>query len=392
MQNIDFNNTQIAFEYRSDRALKKAHFLFSLLTYPWLVNLGSPVILALRKVRLAPLWLLKPMMFSHFCGGVNLEETAAVAEKLNKYNVKSIPDFSVEGKTTNSGIDAVVEEILLSIVAAFKNKNFAFSVFKPTGLAPADLLEKMSNNQSLTTEEEEMAKQFHHRFERICKTASDYQVRLLIDAEEFCFQNLIDAKTEEMMKLYNKDKVLVYNTVQMYRHDREVYVNELIERAKSVGFFVGLKVVRGAYLEKENLRAKQGGYPTPIYGSKEETDAAYDRVAKVIVNNIDRCELFLGTHNLKSVEELMMLMEQKGIAKNDPRIVISQLFGMSDHLSFNLAKANYNVVKYLPYGPIHEIIPYLIRRAQENTSVAGQTGRELALIKQELNRRNKTKS
>lgn len=388
MTTIDFNNTQIAFEYRSTRDLRKAKLLFSSLRYGKMVNFGSKLVLTLNKFKLAPLWLLKPFMFSHFCGGTMLEDAQNAAKRLADFGVKSIPDYSVEGKTDEQGIESVVEEIIRTMALASTDRNFAFSVFKPTALAPSYVLKKMSKKAPLTEEEIRISSLFHRRFERLCKMASHYKVRLLVDAEEYCFQDIIDQKTESMMKLYNKEKAIIFNTVQMYRHDREEYLQNLLKRSKEDSFHVGLKVVRGAYLEKENLLALQEHYPTPMQPNKEATDNSFNRAVEIIIDDIDRCELFLGTHNRESIEKLIKLMEQKQIATNDSRIVFSQLFGMSDNLSFNLAKANYNVAKYLPYGPLRETIPYLIRRAHENTSVAGQTSRELSMIIEELERRN----
>jgi proline dehydrogenase len=239
----------------------------------------------------------------------------------------------------------------------------------------------------LTSEEQNIAVLFHQRFERLCEMAAYYKVKLLIDAEEYCFQDLIDEKCESMMRKYNTSEVIIYNTLQMYRHDRENYLERLIKRAKNENFKIGLKVVRGAYLEKENERALKNNYPTPIHASKAETDKSYDNAVQSIVENIDVCELFLGTHNRKSIELLIALMGKNGISSSDKRIFIGQLYGMSDNLTFNLASNQYNVAKYLPYGPVKETIPYLIRRAQENTAVAGETSRELLLIKKEIARR-----
>lgn len=391
MTNIDFNNTQIAFEYRTIKELKKAKLLFTTLRFGKIVSFGSSIILNLNKLRLAPLWLLKPFMFSQFCGGTTLEEAKDVAKHLSKFGMKSIPDYSVEGKTDEQGIDLVIEEIIRTMALVSSDSNFAYSVFKPTALAPSNILEKMSKDQSLTEEETRIASLFHRRFERLCEMAAHYNIRLLIDAEEYCFQDIIDHKTELMMKKYNTDKVIIFNTIQMYRHDRLEYLQELLTKAKNEQFKVGLKVVRGAYLEKENKLAITHNYPTPIYSNKKATDDAYDKAIEIIIEHIEISELYMGTHNRESIEKLLQLMEQKNIPTTDYRVVIGQLYGMSDNLSFNLTKANYNVAKYLPYGPLRETIPYLIRRAQENTSVAGQTGRELSMINQELERRNSEK-
>lgn len=388
MKHIDFDNTQIAFEYRTIKELKRAKFLFSSLRFSKIVAVGSSLILILNKIRIAPLWILEPFMFSQFCGGTTIEEAKKTAIHLSKYGVKSIPDFSVEGKTDEHGIDIVVEEIIRTMALVSSDSNFAYSVFKPTALAPSNILEKMSKKQSLTEDETRIASLFHRRFERLCEMADHYNIRLLIDAEEYCFQDIIDQKTELMMKKFNIGKTVIFNTIQMYRQDRIGYLQNLITKARNEQFNLGFKVVRGAYLEKENKLAIKNNYPSPIYPNKNGTDDAYNKAIEIIIDNIDICELYMGTHNRESVEHLIELMNKKNIHSNDPRIVIGQLYGMSDNLSFNLTKNNYNVAKYVPYGPLRETIPYLIRRAQENTSVAGQTGRELIMINQEIERRN----
>lgn len=388
MHKVDFSNTQKAFEYRTDWELRKAKLLFSSLKSPVLINSGARILFALKKVYLSPNWLIKSLIYNHFCGGVRLEEAQKVANTLGKYHVFSIPDYSVEGKTTDAGIESMIKETTRTMAFAASDSNFAFSVFKPSALAPSSILEKMSNGSALNSEEKKLADLFHHRFEHLCEQAVHYNVKLLIDAEEYCCQEIIDKKTEEMMYKYNKSKVIIFNTLQMYRHDREKYLEALIERAKLGKFKVGLKLVRGAYLEKENEKALQKGYPTPIYATKEETDRSFNKATKTMIENLEICELFLGTHNQESIELLIELMQQKGIVPNDLRIFFGQLYGMSDNLTFNLAANNYNAAKYLPYGPVKETIPYLIRRATENLSLGGQTGRELTLIRQEQVRRN----
>jgi len=388
MNKVDFSNTQKAFEYRTDRELRRAKLLFSSFKSPAIISFGARILFALKKIGLSPNWLIKSLIYNHFCGGVTLDDTQTVTNMLSKYHVFSIPDYSVEGKTTDEGIESIIEETARTMAFAASDPNFAFSVFKPSALAPATVLEKMNNNSKLTPEEKKLANLFHRRFEHLCERAVHYDIKLLIDAEEYCYQELIDKKTEEMMLKYNKKKVIIFNTLQMYRHDREKHLQGLIERAKVGGFKVGLKVVRGAYLEKENKKALRNSYPTPIHGSKEETDRSFNDAVKIVIDNLETCELFLGTHNQKSIEMLIELMDQRGIVPNDSRIFFCQLYGMSDNLTFNLASNNYNAAKYLPYGPVKETIPYLIRRAYENLSLAGQTGRELTLIRQELKRRN----
>jgi proline dehydrogenase len=276
---------------------------------------------------------------------------------------------------------------LKTIVFAQERKAIPFAVFKPTGLGRIDLYEKVGAGKPLSEGEQKEWYRVMERFDTVCKAAFDRDVALLIDAEESWMQDAADNLIEQMMLQYNQKKAIIYNTLQLYRHDRLDYLKSLHERAKKHGFHIGMKLVRGAYMEKEHARAKEQGYPTPICASKEATDALYDETVRYMMTHIDQMAIFAGTHNELSSYKLMQQMAECGIANQDPRVCFGQLFGMSDHISFNLANAGYNVAKYLPFGPVRDVMPYLIRRAEENTSVAGQTNRELDLLKRERSRR-----
>jgi proline dehydrogenase len=296
-------------------------------------------------------------------------------------------DYSVEGKEEEAQFDAALEMTLKTIEFAKERQAIPFAVFKPTGLGRLDLYEKVGAKQTLLDDEIIEWNNVKARFELVCKTAHDKDVALLIDAEESWMQDSADELVTQMMQKYNKEKVIVFNTLQMYRWDRLDYLKKLHEKAKKEGFYIGMKLVRGAYLEKENERAQENNYPSPICSSKEATDENYDAAVRYMIDNIDEMSIFAGTHNELSTYFLMDLMNKKGIKTNDPRIWFGQLYGMSDNISYNLATNGYNVAKYLPFGPVKDVMPYLIRRAEENTSVAGQTSRELAMIKAERNRR-----
>ena len=383
---LDFNNTEIAFQSKSDRELKHAHRLFNLLGKPKLQTIGIALTELALKLHLPINGIVKKVIFSHFCGGESITECDQRITELAKFNIGTILDYSIEGKETTEQLDGVCEEIIATINKAKSNKNIPFSVFKPTGVCQLEILEKANDpNNTLTEEDKQELAKAHGRIDKICRTAFEAKVPLFIDAEDYCMQDTIDRIAEAMMARYNKDETIVFNTLQMYRHDRIDYLKESHRRATLGGYKMGLKLVRGAYMEKERERAVEGNYPDPIQPTKEATDRDYDAGVKYCVeNNIALCA---GTHNEKSSLKLTELLLEHNFAKDDKRFYFAQLLGMSDHISFNLSNAGYNVVKYVPYGPVTEVMPYLIRRAEENTSVAGQTGRELSLIEKELERR-----
>jgi proline dehydrogenase len=384
MKNL-FNNTQIAFALKSDTELDRAYFLFKLIDNQPLVRIGTAVTNFALKASLPVEGLIRATVFDHFCGGVNEDDCIPVVDKMFAKGVSSVLDYSVEGKEEEEQFDTVLEKTLKLIDFAKEKKAIPFAVFKPSGFGRIDLYEEVSLGKKLTPAEEEEWNKVVARFEKVCKASYDSDVALLIDAEESWMQDAVDNLVEKMMQKYNKLKPIVFNTLQMYRWDRLDYLKKLHEKAKAEGFHIGMKLVRGAYMEKENERAIEKGYPTPICASKEATDENYDAAVKYMVDN--NMSVFEGTHNEASTDFLMNLMEEKGIKATDNKIWFGQLYGMSDNISFNLAANGYNVAKYLPFGPVKDVMPYLIRRAEENTSVAGQTSRELSMIKAERNRR-----
>ncbi len=382
-----FNNTQNAFALKSDTELDRAYFLFKLIDSEPLVRIGTAVTNFAIKAHLPVEGLIRATVFDHFCGGVNENDCLPVVDKMFTKGVSSVLDYSVEGKEEEAQFDAALEMTLKTIHFAEEREAIPFAVFKPTGFGRFHLYEKLGEKQALTAEEQNEWNRVVERFDIVCKAAHDKNVALLIDAEESWMQDAADDLVADMMRKYNKEKAIVFNTLQMYRHDRLDYLKKLHEQAKAEGFYIGMKIVRGAYMEKEHKRAEEKGYPTPICASKEATDINYDTAILYMIEHLDGMSIFAGTHNEDSSYKLMQLMEQKGIARNDTRIWFGQLYGMSDNISFNLAAEGYHVAKYLPFGPVRDVMPYLIRRAEENTSVAGQTSRELTLIKTERDRR-----
>lgn len=385
-----FNNTEIAFKSKTNSELNNSYLLFNIIKRPWIVKSGSSLALFAIKYRLPIKGIIKATIFKQFCGGENIEDCSKTIKHLHEYGVGAILDYSVEGKESEMDFENTKKETIQTIFKASKNKeSIPFSVFKVTGLSPFDLLEKLSLEVELDAKCAAKKIKLWNRVDEICKTAFDNNVPIFIDAEESWIQPAIDNLANAMMAKYNKQKTIVYNTFQLYRHDRLNYLKTSLELANNHGYFLGAKLVRGAYMEKERERATKLGYLSPINESKEATDKLFNLALQFCVEHIDKISFCAGTHNEESSLFLAELMEKKGIAKNDKRIFFSQLFGMSDHISFNLANEGYNIAKYLPYGPVSEVLPYLIRRAQENTSVKGQTGRELSLIIKEKERRKK---
>lgn len=384
---INFENTEIAFAYRSNSELKKAYWLFNMIASPRLVKIGKHFIKFSNKLHIPINWAIRPTIYKQFCGGITLDECLPLANNLAKYGVTSILDYSSEGQETVEAFQHVLNEISYSIDLAKKNHNISYTVFKPSALAREELLVKASTDNTLTETEKKELDDFKFRLDILCKRAHEANVRILIDAEDHSYLKIVDDCTVELMKKYNKENAIVFITLQMYRWDRLDYLKDLIAEARISGYKPGVKLVRGAYMERERKRAAEMGYPSPIYPDKASSDAGFNGALKLCVENIDIVSLFSGTHNEQSCEYLVNLMAEKNLQPGDKRIFFSQLLGMSDHLSFNIAAAGYNVSKYIPYGPVREVLPYLIRRAEENTSVAGQTGRELRLITKELHRR-----
>jgi proline dehydrogenase len=382
-----FNNTEVAFSLKSDTELDRAYFLFKMISNESLVRIGTSITNFALKAHLPVEGLIRATVFDHFCGGINEMDCLKVVDNMFAQGVSSVLDYSVEGKEDESQFDAVLDMTLKTVEFAKEREAIPFAVFKPTGLGRLDLYTKISEKQQLSDIEQTEWNRVKERFDIICKTAHSKNVALLIDAEESWMQDAADDLVEEMMRKYNKEQVIVFNTLQMYRWDRMNYLKGLHERAKAADFHIGMKLVRGAYMEKEHKRAQENGYQTPICSSKQATDDNYNAAVEYMMQHIDKMAIFAGTHNEESSYKLMKMQASSGITKNDPRIWFGQLYGMSDNISYNLAVNGYNVAKYLPFGPVRDVMPYLIRRAQENTSVAGQTSRELNLLKSERVRR-----
>lgn len=384
-----FADTKTAFALKSQSELNWAYWLFKLIGSPTLTKVGTALTNFSLKMRLPVEGLIKRTVFKQFCGGISEQDCLPVIKKMHEKGVGSVLDYSVEGKEDEASLEATFKKTMETIDFgnAHRNEGIPIVVFKPTGFGRFAIFQKITEREPLTAEEEKEWERIKERFDAACKKAYEYKIPILVDAEESWMQTAADDLVEEMMRKYNKEEAVVYNTLQMYRHDRLPYLKGLYERAVADGFYIGVKIVRGAYMEKENERAAQKGYPTPICANKQATDDNYNAVVTYILDHIDRIALFAGTHNEQSTALIMNLMKEKGLQPNDKRVWIAQLYGMSDHISFNASEEGYNVAKYLPFGPVREVMPYLIRRAEENTSVAGQTGRELSLLSAEKKRR-----
>jgi len=386
-----FDNTEIAFQLKSNRELNRAHFLFNMISNETLVKIGTTLTHFALKAHLPVEGIIRATVFDHFCGGVNEEDCLPVIDDMFTNGVSSVLDYSVEGKETEAHFDGAMEKTLKIIRFSDDRKAMPIAVFKPSGFGRFALYQKKSEGKTLTETEQEEWNRVVARYDAVCKLGKEKDVEILIDAEESWIQDAVDHLVTDMMRKYNKDVTIVYNTLQMYRHDRMDFLKSQHELAKKEGFYLGYKIVRGAYMEKEHERALEHDYPTPICESKLATDENFNDSAQYILDNISDISIFVGTHNELSSYMVMQLMHDKGIAIDDNRVWFGQLFGMSDNISFNLANNGYNVAKYVPFGPVKDVMPYLIRRAEENTSVAGQTGRELMLIKKEKERRKAAK-
>jgi proline dehydrogenase len=384
---LSFDNTEIAFQSKSNKDLQRAYWLFKLVGNNTLVRMGPSLLNMALFLRLPIMGLIKSTIFKHFCGGESIADSQATIDELGQYRIGTILDYSVEGKESESDFDAGMEETMATIQRAAGDANIPFSVFKVTGMARFGLLEKVNAKKPLTEAETQEYERVKERINKICQTAFELEVPIFIDAEESWIQDPIDELCTEMMTKYNKEKAVIYNTLQMYRWDRLDFLKKSHQHATDNNYFLGLKLVRGAYMEKERERAAEYGYPSPIQKDKDSSDKDYDLAVAYCIEHIDQIALCAGTHNEESCRKLAKLLTEKNISIDDSRVYFSQLLGMSDNLSYNLAHQGYRVSKYVPYGPVKEVLPYLIRRAEENTSIAGQTGRELSLIMQERNRR-----
>ncbi|WP_179315303.1 proline dehydrogenase family protein [Winogradskyella undariae] len=382
-----FENTGTAFTLKSDSELDRAYFLFKMISSEPLVRIGTIATNFALKAHLPVEKLIRATVFDHFCGGINEDDCLSVIDKLYTEGVSSVLDYSVEGKDEENQFDNALEKILKIINFCDDREAMPIVVFKPSGFGRFALYQKKTEGVVLTTEEEAEWERIVNRFDAVCKLAKSKDVEVLIDGEESWMQDAADDLVEEMMRRYNKDITIVYNTLQLYRWDRFDYLKKLHQKAIDNGFKIGVKIVRGAYMEKERERALEKGYDSPICENKKVTDDNFNETLNYILDNLNVISVFIGTHNEASCYLAMDLMEKHNISKQDNNVWFGQLYGMSDHISFNLAAQGYNVAKYIPFGPVKDVMPYLIRRAEENTSVSGQTSRELTLLKTEKKRR-----
>ncbi|MBL0911773.1 MAG: proline dehydrogenase family protein [Bacteroidia bacterium] len=388
---VSFDNTEIAFRHKTDADLRRARFLFTTLGKKWMVDTGKTLTGLAFSLHLPVKPIIKATLFRQFVGGENIEECSRTSEILARYGVGTILDYSVEGKEDEQSFDATTRELIRTVEKAATVDHIPFAVFKVTGICSTALLTKLNRGESLSAEEQAAWERAHARVLSICSLAAEKKVKVLIDAEESWIHEPIDRLAGEMMERFNKTEALIYNTTQMYRHDRLQYIRNLHTEARERGYKIGLKIVRGAYMEKERAYAAENGLPDPIQPDKAASDADYNAALEYCTEHMDDFAICAGTHNERSSLLLVQLMEKYGIRPQDERVYFAQLLGMSDNLSFNLSHAGYHVAKYVPYGPVKELMPYLFRRAEENTSVKGQTGRELSLIEKEILRRKNKK-
>lgn len=384
---LNLNDTSLAFRAKSDAQLKRAFWLFKMIDSPFLTKVGPKMLQFGLDMGLPLEGVVRSTIFELFVGGESLKDTARTTRHLAEFGVKTILDYSVEGEKTEAGFDATRDEILDTIRHGGKHEAVAFSACKMTGLGDFDLMAKIQAKRQLTEAESEAFTRMIQRIEEIAALAAEEQTPIFIDAEESWIQEVIDEIAEGLMERYNQTKPVIFTTVQHYRWDRLEYLKGLIQRSKEKGYILGVKLVRGAYLEKERLRAEEMGYPDPIQPNKAASDKDYNAALELCMEHLDHVAICAGTHNDQSSLYLTELMQAKGVAPGHPYIWFAQLLGMSDNISFNLSHAGYNVAKYLPYGPVKSVLPYLIRRAEENTSVAGQASRETSLLGQEVRRR-----
>lgn len=390
---MNFDNTKIAFSMKSKGDLRNAQLLFTVIQSPFIVKLAKIMTNTALAIHFPVAWAVKPTLYRQFVGGESLEECAKTVDLLKTYNVKCVLDYSAEGGSSQEHINNAFNETMRSIDFAKGNSFIPYTVFKPTAMVNDAVLNKAAKDlSSLNDQEKEELKKFRERIIALCQKAYDNDVRILIDAEHYATQEIIDRIAEEAMAMFNSKRAIVFQTLQMYRKDRLDYLKNIHKESQEKNYIPGIKFVRGAYMEEERELAAKNGYPDPIYPTKEDTDNGYNSGLKYVMEHIDTFELFSGTHNYESNYLLAKLIKEKNLKNEDERIFFSQLYGMSDNITFTLAEEGFNVCKYVPYAPVKEVLPYLLRRAEENTSMAGQTGRELQLIKSEITRRNNDRS
>ncbi|MFD1770214.1 proline dehydrogenase family protein [Sphingobacterium suaedae] len=388
---LDFNNTKVAFQNKSDKELEKAFWLFKMVANNTLIKVGTPLTTFALKIGLPIQGIIRNTIYKQFCGGESIEGCAPAITELGRGAVTTILDYSVEGEDSEESFEQTCEEILKTVAFAKNNSLISFCVFKPTGLGRFDLFAKVDAKQRLTDSEKTEFDRVYERIDRICRACHDAGIKVLVDAEHSWIQDTIDDFAREMMEKYNQERPVVYNTYQLYRNDKLASLKADFAYAQTQNFYLGAKIVRGAYMEIERERAAEKGYPSPIQPNKQASDVDYNEAILFCLDHINRIGLMAGTHNEESSRLLAEEMIARGISPKNEHVFFAQLLGMSDNLSFNLANAGFNVAKYMPYGPVKAVMPYLFRRAQENTSVGGQTGRELGLIMKEKARRKAQK-
>ncbi|WP_285055777.1 proline dehydrogenase family protein [Pedobacter ginsengisoli] len=386
-KSLNFDDTEIAFRNKSNAELNSAYWLFKIISSNFLTKIGPPITNFFLNAGLPVKGIIKATIFKHFCGGETIAECENTIAHLASGHVGTILDYSVEGEDEESVFDFTCEEIIRTIERAAGDKRIPITVFKVTGIGRFGLLEKLDAKNELSETEQREFENVKQRCEKICRAAFDKNVPVMIDAEESWIQDTIDQLAMDMMRLFNQKKIIVYNTYQMYRHDKlaDMKADHLI--AKASGYILGVKMVRGAYMEKERRRAEEMDYPSPIQPDKAASDRDYNESLNYCIAHINEIAFVCGTHNEESCRILARLLDEHDVDHDHPHVYFAQLLGMSDNLSFNLSDARYNVAKYVPYGPIKAVMPYLFRRAQENTSIAGATSRELGLIIKEKKRR-----
>lgn len=388
---VSFENTQYAFAYKSDLALKRSYRLFSLMHYSWLVQMGSLIAPWALKLKLPVKGIIRNTIFKQFCGGETLKEVAKTAASLHKFSVACVLDYGVEAAQREEDFDRAATEFQKAINYAGSHPDIPMVVIKITGLARFQLLQKYQEGNPLSETEQQEWQRVYERVKATCQTAYERNISVLIDAEESWIQKGLDVLATQMMALYNGQKAIVYNTFQLYQHSRLAALKAQWQHSRDNNYLMGAKLVRGAYMEKERERALEKGYPSPIHADKAATDKDYDEAVRWCLEHIDAIGLFIGTHNEKSCMLAAAYLHEHQIPHDHPHVHFSQLYGMSDNITFNLARAGYRVSKYLPYGPVEDILPYLIRRSRENSSISGQMGRELRLLHREISRRKREK-
>ena len=384
---INFDDTKTAFAHKSTGDLRKSHFVFSTMGKPWMVKLGTRLTNVALDIKMPVKGIIKKTLFDQFCGGESIEDCGLSIQTLGAQRVRTILDYSVEGLQSEDGYDDAKREAIRVVEHAETNEHIPFCVLKLSALGSTKLMTKVQKDEKLSDLEKTKLYYCEERVDEIVGHAADKGLMVMVDAEESWFQNFIDGVAYRMMEKYNKDRPVVYNTYQLYRHDVLGRLQRGLMRAEEGGYHLGAKLVRGAYMEKERERAEEMGYESPIHLTKESVDKDYDAALKLCIQHIDRVGLCAGTHNEASCNLLAKLMKEAGLEAQDQRVYFAQLLGMSDNISFKLSNLGYNVAKYVPYGPVEKVLPYLFRRAEENTSIAGQSGREFTLIKKELKRR-----